>query len=53
VAPLAAARVEAVVAEQPVPVAGQQVDRLDQVVGHGVGDEVVEADPHQPGLMPT
>jgi hypothetical protein len=35
-APVAAARVEAVVAEQPVAVAGQQVDRLDQVVADGV-----------------
>ena len=45
VAPLAAARVELVVAEQPVPVGGQQVDRVDQEVGDRVGDEPVEADP--------
>ncbi len=38
--------VEAVVAEQPPAVAGDQAHRLDEVVGDGVGDEVVEVDPH-------
>jgi hypothetical protein len=47
---VAGARVEGVVDEQPVPVPAQQVDRLDQEVGDGVADEVVEAEPDPAGL---
>src|SRR5512132_3293333 len=50
VAPQAGVGVEAVVAKQPVAVAGDQVDGVDQVVADGVGDEVVEVHPHPAGL---
>ena len=50
VAPEAGARVEAVVGQQPVAVGGEQVDGVDEVVGDGVGDEVVEVDPGPAGL---
>ena len=43
-------RVEAVVRQQPPAVVGDQRDRLDDVVEHGLGDEVVEVDPHPAGL---
>ncbi|HEY6794836.1 MAG TPA: hypothetical protein VI248_09145 [Kineosporiaceae bacterium] len=50
VAPQAALRIEAVVAEQAPAVGGEQVDGIDEVVGDGVGEEVVEVDPHPAGF---
>lgn len=44
VAPQAGARVEPVVAQQPVPVIGDNPDGLGEVVGDGIGDEVVKVD---------
>jgi hypothetical protein len=46
VPPAPGLRVEEVVAQQPPAVARDQPHRLDDVVGDGVGDEVVEVHPH-------
>src|SRR6478609_8603854 len=43
-------RLEDVVAEQAPTVTGHEPDRLDDVVGDDVGDEVVEVDAHPAGL---
>ena len=43
-APQPGCRVEAVLGEQLPAVLGEQVDRIEEVVEHGLGDEVVEAD---------
>ena len=51
--PVPAARVEAVVGEQPVAVLGDEVHRVDEVFTDGVADEVAEVEPRcQPGLTP-
>ena len=51
-APQAGARVETVVGQQPVPLRGQQVDRIRDVAGGGGGDEVIEVDARPAGLDP-
>ena len=43
-------RLEDVVAEQAPPVTSHEPDRLDDVVGDDVGDEVVEVDAYPAGL---
>ena len=50
VPPPAGAWVDVVVGEQPVPVAGDEVDGVDDVVTDAVGDEVVEVDPGPAGF---
>src|SRR4029078_10896992 len=52
VGPAPGCQVEPVVPEQSPAVAGDQADRLDDVVGDRVGQEVVEVHPYPAGLDP-
>ena len=52
VPPQPGVRVEPVLRQQRPTVFGHEVHRLDDVVEHRVGDEVVEADPYPAGLDP-
>lgn len=50
VAPQTCVLLEVVVLDEPVPVVGDQFDRLHDVGENRFGDEVVEVDPHPPGF---